>query len=122
MVTGGSGSVTGVTISGNTVTVNLTGVLNAQTTSVKLNNVSYGFGTGNITVSGRVTGDTNGDRVVNAGDSTQTRNRSGSLTDGATFRSDVNLEGVVNSGDTSIVRGAAGMGLSTLQPESEKPK
>ena len=84
----------------------------AQATSVTLNNVSYGVGTGNIIV----------DRVVNAGDSTQTRNRSGSLTDGATFRSDVNLDGVVNSGDASIVRGASGTGLGGFEIAGEKQK
>ena len=110
-------------IAGNTMTVNLTGVLNAQVTSVTLNNVSYGVGTGNITVSmGALLGDTNGDRVVNAGDSTQTRNRSGSLTDGATFRSDVNLDGVVNSGDASIVRAASGTGLGGFELAGEKQK
>jgi hypothetical protein len=118
VVSGGSGSVTGVNISGNTVTVNLTGVLNAQTTSVTLNNVSYGVGTGNVTVSmGALLGDTNGDRLVNSGDSIQTRNRSGSLTDGATFRSDVNLDGVINSGDSTIVRRNSGTGLA---PEPAK--
>ena len=106
---------TGVSISGNTVTVNLTGVLNAQTTSVTLNDVSYGVGTGNITVSiGALLGDTNGDRLVNSGDSIQTRNRSGAVTVGANFRSDVNLDGVINSGDSTIVRRNSGTGLTAV--------
>ena len=53
-------------------------------------------------------GDTNGDRVVNAGDALQTRNRAGQATDGTNFRSDVNLDGFVNSGDTTAVRARSG--------------
>ncbi|MDQ6765514.1 MAG: hypothetical protein M3Z22_05370, partial [Verrucomicrobiota bacterium] len=117
VVSSGTGSVTNVAINGNTVTVDLTGVQNGQVTAVTLNNVSYGVGTGNITVSmGALLGDTNGDRTVNSGDTTQTRSRSGAITDLATFRSDVNLDGVVNSGDAQIVRTAAG---SFLPPVPE---
>ncbi len=45
---------------------------------------------------------------VNAGDTTQTRNRSGQTTDATNFRSDVNADGFVNSGDSVIVRGQSG--------------
>ena len=52
-----------------------------------------------------LSGDTNGDRFVNAGDTTRTRSRSGQATDATNFRSDVNADGSVNSGDTTVVRG-----------------
>ncbi|MDQ6655902.1 MAG: dockerin type I domain-containing protein [Verrucomicrobiota bacterium] len=111
-VTGGDGSVSGApTISNNTVTVNLTGVTNAQTTTVTLSNVTDSFNQvlGATSVSaGFLLGDTNGDRFVNGGDAIQTRNRSGQATDATNFRSDVNTDGFVNSGDSITVRARSG--------------
>jgi hypothetical protein len=60
---------------------------------------------------GFLIGDTNGDRVVNSGDSIQTRSRAGQSTTLLNFRYDVNADGVVNSGDTILVRARAGTGL-----------
>ncbi len=60
---------------------------------------------------GVLVGDTNGDRSVNAGDSLQTRSRSGQATEAINFRSDVNADGFVNSGDTLLVRSRAGSAL-----------
>ena len=57
---------------------------------------------------GVLVGDTNGDRFVNAGDSLQTRSRSGQTTAATNFRSDVNTDSVVNSGDTLVVRARSG--------------
>ena len=63
----------------------------------------------NATVAmGLLRGDTNNDRFVNAGDTLQTRSRSGQVTDTTNFRSDVNTDGLVNSGATLIVRTASG--------------
>jgi hypothetical protein len=113
-ISSGAGSVLSVAVVGSSVAVNLAGIPNGQTTTVTLNNVSYGIGTGNVSASfGALVGDTNNDRVVNAGDSTQTRARSGNLADAGSFRSDVNRDGVVNSGDATIVRTASGTGLTT---------
>jgi len=87
--------------------VNLTGVTNAQTTTVSLTNVTDGFGQvlPNASASASfLVGDTNGDRFVNAGDTIQTRNRSGQSTDATNFRSDANVDGFVNSGDSFLVR------------------
>ncbi len=53
-------------------------------------------------------GDTNGNGMVNAGDTLQTRSRGGQGTDSTNFRSDVNLDGSVNSGDTTVVRSHSG--------------
>ena len=60
---------------------------------------------------GMLIGDTNGDGVVNAGDTTQTRSRSGQTTDATNFRSDVNSDGTINSGDEIAVRSRSGMFL-----------
>ena len=66
------------------MTVNLTGVTDAQTTTVTLENVTDS----NSQVlpptalsMGVLLGDTNGNRLVNSGDTLQTRNRSGQATD-----------------------------------------
>ena len=91
------------------MTVNLTGVTNAQRITVTLLGVNNGTNTGNVSVPmGVLIGDTNGDGFVNAGDALQTRNRSGQATDATNFRSDVNTDGFVNSGDTTAVRSRSG--------------
>ena len=109
-LTAGAGSVS--TSSGNgtaTITVNLTGITNAQRTTVTLSAVNDGTSTGDVGVSiGMLVGDTNGDGIVNAGDTLQTRNHSGEATAASNFRSDGNTDGFVNSGDTIAVRGRAG--------------
>jgi Concanavalin A-like lectin/glucanases superfamily/Dockerin type I domain len=115
-VTFNSATVTGVgTVSdssGNgttTVTVNLTGVTNAQWITITLLGVNDGTSTGDVGVKmGVLVGDSNGDGFVNAGDTLQTRNRSGQVTDATNFRSDVNVDGFINIGDTLIVRSRSG--------------
>ena len=107
-MTAGSGNINGSpTISGNTMTVNLTGVANAQLVKVTLSNMTdtnaQVMPPTNYTI-GFLLGDTNGDRFVNGGDSIQTRSRSGQGADATNFRSDVNTDGVINGGDTIIVR------------------
>ncbi len=49
--------------------------------------------------------------MVNAGDATQTKSRSGQTTDATNFRSDVNTDGVVNAGDTTQVKSHSGNAL-----------
>ena len=84
-VTGGAGSVAGTpTFSGHTMTINLTGVTDAQTVTVSLTNLTDVFSQALPSVAlgaSFLVGDTNGDRMVNAGDALQTRNRSGQATD-----------------------------------------
>ncbi len=103
-VIGGTGSVVGSpTFSGHTMTINLTGVIDAQTLTISLTNLTDTFSQviASATLGASfLIGDTNGDRMVNAGDAVQTRDRSGQATDATNFRSDVNLDGLVNSGDT----------------------
>ncbi len=98
-----------VTVSGNTVTIPLTNVTSQQNIQVRLNGVngSSSF----IIPMGVLVGDTNGDRIVNAGDTAQTKGRSGQTTDGTNFRSDVNTNGIINSGDTSAVKSHSGNAL-----------
>ena len=110
-VTTGTGSAT-ASVAGNVVTVNLTGVGNAQRLGVTLSSVNDGTNLGSILVPmGILIGDTNASGVVNAGDTVQTRTRSGGPVDGTTFRSDVNTDGFINAGDTTAVRSRAGTAL-----------
>jgi hypothetical protein len=98
-----------VLVSGNTITVPLTNVTDAQLANVTLFQLN---GSGNMTIPVRlISGDVNGDGTVNTGDALQTRNRSGQSADATNFRSDVNTDGVVNGGDTTVVRARSGGGL-----------
>ena len=112
---GGMGTVSGSpSFAGKTMTVNLAGVANAQTVAVTLHGLTDVFSQvlPDQTVSmGVLVGDTNGDGVVNSGDSTQTKTRSGQPTDGTNFRSDVNEDGTINGGDSFLVKSRSGTSL-----------
>ena len=110
-VTGGTGSVSGPPVfAGNTMTLNLTGVADAQILTVELTGVTDGtrFLPTTRVALGVLAGDTNADRSVNSGDATHTRSRSGLPLDQETFRSDLNLDGAINSGDAFLVRARSG--------------
>ena len=109
----GTGSVVGSpSVSGAVVTVNLTGVTNAQTIVVTLNNVNDGVNIGNVAIPmGVLLGDTTGDGVVNSGDVTQVRRQSGLVADPTNFREDLTVSGVIDSGDITLVRRQAGTAL-----------
>ncbi len=100
-----------VNFNGNTMTIGLTNVADAQTVTVDLVNVTDTFGqvllAGSVQVS-FLAGDANGDRIVNTGDTLQTRSRSGAAVDAITYRSDLNADGVINSGDALVVRSRSG--------------
>ncbi len=112
----GTGSVMSSSGSGTTtVTVNLTGVTNIQRITVKLTaltEVATPANTGDLGVTmGVLVGDTNNNGAVNAGDTAQTKGRSGQTTDGTNFRSDVNTDGIINAGDSSAVKSRSGTAL-----------
>ncbi len=116
-VSRGSGSAAAAMGPGaNQVSVNVSGAVNAQHFAVTLNGVHItrtsdnGMATLNKVYMpvDLLLGDTNGDGLVNSGDATQTRGRSGQAASATNFRSDVNLDGVINSGDTTIVRAQSG--------------
>jgi hypothetical protein len=111
-VTSGSGNVVGSpTFSGNTMTVELSGVADASRSTVMLENVrdssSQVLPTTAIMM-GFLVGDANGDGAVNAGDAAVTRNRSGQNADPTSFRSDYNTDGFINVGDATVVRARSG--------------
>jgi hypothetical protein len=114
-VSSGSANMAGApAIAANSVIVTLIDVLDAQTITLTLSNVSDTFGQAlpeTVVSADFLLGDVNGDRVVNTGDTLQTRTRSGQAADGSNFRSDVNVDGTINSGDGLIVRAASGHGI-----------
>jgi hypothetical protein len=105
----GSGGVANsgaVSINGNTVTVPLTNVANAQTLNVTLYCVNGG---GNVVIPmARLLGDTNGNGTVNASDIAQAKAASGQAVTPANFRQDVNSNGSINATDVSQVKALAG--------------
>ena len=121
-VVGGSASVTSgtATISanptfvGNAITVNLTGVADAQKITVTLSNVTDEFGQllPNTAVSmNMLIGDTTGSKTVNATDVTQTKGQSGTTLTSANFRQDVNVSGSITASDVAVVRSRSGFSV-----------
>jgi hypothetical protein len=112
-VTSGTGSVAAgsPTFSGNTMTINLTGVTDVQKITVTLNKVTDSFGQvlPDTPVSANMLiGDTNGNKTVNAADIGQTKGQSGLPVTGTNFRTDVNVNGAVAASDIAQVKASAG--------------
>jgi hypothetical protein len=112
-VTTGVGSVSDSSGSGTTtVTVNLTGVTNAQRIMVTLQGASDGTNTADLIVPmGILLGDTNGSASVSAADVGQTKAQSGQSVSAANFRSDVNASGSITAADVGLVKSQAGSSL-----------
>jgi hypothetical protein len=112
-VTSSNGQATATSsVNGAVVTIDLASVADAQTLSITLSNVTVGTESTNVVIQFPVLlGDTNSDGSVNAGDTLQTRSRSGEATDATNFRSDVNTDGTVNGGDAIVVRNRSGNSL-----------
>jgi hypothetical protein len=111
-VTSGTGSVSSVTVAGNQIFVNLTGVTNAQTITITLFGVSDGVNTGNVAVPMSVLlGDTTSSKAVNSSDISQTKAQSGTAANAANFRTDVTVNGLINSSDISTVKSKSGTAL-----------
>ena len=114
-VTGGIGSVSGSpTFSSNAMTVNVTGVANAQTLTVTLSNVTDEFSQvlPNTPVSvSFLIGDTNGNGTINGSDIAQTKSQIGQPVTGANVRTDVNVNGAINGSDVALVKSHSGESL-----------
>jgi hypothetical protein len=109
-VTAGNGTVSGSSMSGNTMIVNLTDVPNAQSVTISVNNVTDVFGqTATLSVSmGLLLGDTTGNGTVNASDIAQTKSSSGQAVSWRNLRADANASGSINASDIGVVKTAAG--------------
>jgi len=114
-VTAGTGSVSGSpSFSGNTMTVNLTGVTDVQQITVTLSGVTDSSAQilPNTSVSmNMLIGDTTGNKSVNASDVSQTKGQSGAAVTASNFRTDVTANGVLNASDVSLVKSRSGSAL-----------
>jgi N-acetylneuraminic acid mutarotase len=98
-----------VFVSGNTVTVPLTLVANAQTINVTLYSIN---GVNNVVIPMSVlAGDVAVNGVVNASDVSLTKSRIGQQINATNFRADVNAGGAINASDVSLVKSYLGTGL-----------
>ncbi len=104
----------------NQCTENLTGVPNAQDTTVTLNGVTDSENnTGNLAATmGVLIGDTTGNGTVNASDVSLTKSKSGQNVDLTNFREDVTVNGSINASDVSLVKAKSGTGLPSGNPQS----
>ncbi len=111
-VTSGVGSVASFTVVGSVVTVNLTGVANAQRIMITLSGVSDGVSTSSVSVPmAFLLGDTTGDGVVDIADITQTRRQTGQVAGPTNYRQDLTGDGVIDIADITLVRRQTGTAL-----------
>jgi hypothetical protein len=111
-LTSGVGAVASTpAMSGNTLTVQLSGVADVQQIEVTLQGVVDEFGQllPDTTVKmNALVGDTSGNGVVNGTDIAQVKSQSGAAVSGANFREDLNANGAISSSDTSLVKSRSG--------------
>jgi hypothetical protein len=111
-VTSGTGSIPAAPVfSGNTMTVTLTGVTNAQMTTITLSNVTDSFAQvlpDTAVTIGFLLGDVNGNLTVNASDLGQVKAQSGLPVDATNFRADVNANGAITASDIGQVKAQSG--------------
>ena len=108
-VTSGAGSVASSSASGNQITVNLTGITNAQRIAITLVGVNDGTNIGNVTIPmGVLLGDTNASSRVDGSDVSLIRQQNfqtvNDNTGTSNFREDVNVSGRIDGTDVSIAR------------------
>jgi hypothetical protein len=115
VVSSGIGNVSGSPLfSGNTMTVNLIGVADAQALAITLSGVTDEFSQvlPDTTLTARfLIGDVNGNGTVNATDVAQAKSLVGQPVGSTNFRADVNANGTINATDASIVKSNVGSGL-----------
>lgn len=111
-VSSGTGSVSSSAVSGNQVTINLTGVINAQQIAITLSGVNDGRNIGTVTVPMAVlAGDTTGDGVVSSSDIAQTKSQAGQAVGPNNFRLDVTANGIIGASDLAFVKSKLGTAL-----------
>jgi hypothetical protein len=89
---------------GSLVTIHCTGMPNAKTIAVNLNNVSDGTNTGSVSISmGLLLGDVNASRRVDGADLTSVRQQSLKAVTDSNFRNDVNISGRIDGRDGTVV-------------------
>jgi hypothetical protein len=114
-VTSGTGHVTSFSVTNNQVTVNLTGVTNAQTIVITLTGVSDGINTRSVMATmGVLLGDVNDNRAVTNTDVSLTKAQVAAPLDSTNFRNDVNANGVISNTDVSLTKAQVGSTLPSL--------
>jgi hypothetical protein len=112
-VTGGSATVLGAVTpgAGNTLSVNLTNIANAQTITLSLTNIiaSDGGTLASASVSCRVLqGDVNGNGTVSAADVAMIKANVGQSVSASNFRTDINENGLISAADVNLAKANAG--------------
>jgi sugar lactone lactonase YvrE len=114
-VTSGTGTIVGTpSASGIEMVVQLTGVADAQTVALTLNNVADSAGQSLPETTVRVSflaGDTNGNGAVTASDIGATKAQAGQPVTAANFRNDVTPNGAINASDIGLVKSRSGTSL-----------
>jgi hypothetical protein len=109
---GATGSISSFSVNSKIVTVNLTGVSDAQRLLVTLFGVSDGTNTNDVPVlMGVLFGDTNKSGSVTDADVTQTQSKVGQTLSATNFRQDVDHNGSINSTDVNLVTSSKGTAL-----------
>ena len=109
-VTAGTGSVMAFSGGGtNAITVDLTGVTDAQNLTVTLNCASDGVNSGNLSAVLRVLlGDINNSASVSGSDVASAKSQSGMAVTGMNFRNDVNVSDSISGSDVAQVKSRSG--------------
>jgi len=110
-VTSGTGTVANSTISGSTMTVNLTGVTDMQQLTVKLSGVTSTAAQAmpdTSVIMNVLAGDINGSTSVSATDVGQVKSQASLPVDATNFRSDVVVSGTINASDIGMVKANTG--------------
>jgi hypothetical protein len=106
------GAISGTpTFAGNTVTVDLTGVPNAQRVTLSLTEVVDIFGQtlpAAVVQMSVLLGDSTGNKAVTGSDISQTKSLSGNPATATTFRADFNTDGNISASDISQVKAVSG--------------
>ena len=114
-VTTGVGSVVGSpTFGGNTMTVNLAGVADIQKITLTLTGVTDSLAQvlpDKLVSVNMLSGDTTGNKSVNASDISQTKAQSGSPVTTSNFRTDTTVNGLINASDVTLVKTQSGSAL-----------
>jgi hypothetical protein len=110
-VSGASGSVS-VGTDGKSCVASVSGLPNAQYSSVTLQGVTDGTGTFSVSAAlGVLIGDTNADGFVDSADIVQTKSQSGNAVTNSNFREDVNIDAFLDSADITLVKSKSGTAL-----------
>jgi hypothetical protein len=113
-LTTGTGTVGSFTVNGGQVTINLTGVANAQMIALTFSGISNGTTTKNVSIPiGVLLGDAGNDGAVDSTDLSETQSLalSGQPVNRSTFRFDINHDGFINNLDVKLIQSKLGTHL-----------